>query len=112
MDLFYTGVKMAHKQGSYLWIRLMRLRQGQVITHHPGGAMTSPLLWKYFGGVGAQEKMRWCLSDPCWSGFSAALLGILVDKGILLFEPLSIAEPGRAISFAMLGIVISCVAIS
>lgn len=67
-------------------------------------------LWKYFGGVGAQDKNTMVTVGSFLLGFSAALMGIIVDKGVLEFETLSIGQPGKAIPFAMLGIVISCVA--
>lgn len=69
-------------------------------------------LWKYFGGVGAQDKTTMVTVGFLLLGFSATLMGILIDKDLLKFWPLSIGELGKAISFAILGIVISCVAIS
>ncbi len=67
-------------------------------------------LWKYFAGVGAQDKNTMVTVGALLLGFSAALMGILVDKDLLKFESLSIAEPGKTFSLAILGIVISCVA--
>lgn len=66
-------------------------------------------LWKYFGGVGAQDKNTMVTVESLLLGFSAAIIGYLGGE-LLSFHPLSVTDAYKAICLAVLGIMISCVA--
>jgi hypothetical protein len=67
-------------------------------------------LWKYFGGVGAADKNTMVTVESLLLGFSATVMGYLVTQ-VLCFGPFSVTKPYQGIGLAMLGLLISGVAV-
>lgn len=67
-------------------------------------------LWTYFGGVGATDKNTMVTVGSWLLGFSASIAGYLVVN-VISIHPLFVKEPYQGIFLALLGLIISWVAV-